>query len=270
MRALARGPALLVIALCSSCSLIDLGGLGGTSSEASGDASSDASGERFASSEAAGDDGAPVALVDATANGDAGDPLDGSEHAYETDAVSAPDRISSGEAASDASDAPEIGTTDAAAGDASDGKAPVCTGDLSQIGTADFRVAFTITTRTTQYQAILNQRSVCNPGSFWDVRVGGFATGVIYAEIDDGTHFTNIATAVAINDGVAHDIVFARSAGTLTVQVDGAVQGRSPGTLASTASFGRLAALRQGTDVCDGMDGTQPLVGTLANVCFSP
>jgi hypothetical protein len=39
--------------------------------------------------------------------------------------------------------------------------------------------------------------------------------------------------------------------------------------VAPLVSFGSLPLLRQGTDVCDNLDGTQPLDGTITQLCVS-
>jgi len=144
---------------------------------------------------------------------------------------------------------------------------PACTGDLSNIGTGDFRIAFTLTTQTTKREALLNQRSACTVGMFWDLRLAP-STGHIQYEIDDGPHDVQGEGNVAANDGLAHQIVFSRTAGTLTLQVDSATVMTSGG-VAPLVSFGSLPPLRQGTDVCDNLDGTQPLSGTITQVCVS-
>lgn len=193
------------------------------------------------------------AVTNDSSLGLAGDAADGaSDASNDRDAV----------ADSDIADAP-------GADAAENGPATVCSTDLSNIGTADFRVAFNVSTQATKYSALLNQRSICNPGTFWDVRINGSVAGSIYAEIDDGTHLVNIAGSVPINDGNVHRVVFSRTTGTLTVELDGMVAGVTPGTVGTTASLGALPALRQGADVCDGQDGTQALVGKITNVCLS-
>jgi hypothetical protein len=70
---------------------------------------------------------------------------------------------------------------------------------------------------------------------------------------------------VPLNDGVPHMVVVTRISGTMSISVDGVA-----GTpVSSTSNFGALPPLATGTDVCDGVDGTVPLVGTVTNVCIS-
>jgi hypothetical protein len=155
----------------------------------------------------------------------------------------------------------EAGPGDATTIDAN----PPCRGDLSNIGTNDFRVSFGITTSQSQFSAIANQRSVCAHGVYWDIRMT--SGGLIAAETDDAVHYTPLTSAGArINDGRLHDVVLQRSGGTLTVFVDGAPSGSA----ASLASFGALAPLRLRSDVCTtAIDGTNTFVGAISNVCLS-
>jgi hypothetical protein len=145
---------------------------------------------------------------------------------------------------------------------------PPCTGDLSGIGTADFQIAFTITVAgaPSAVEAVLNQRGVCGAGNFWDVRLG--TDGKLSIETDTstlGADYTTLVCTLPVGDGTAHDVVFARTAGTLTCRVDGA----AAGSASSTASFATLAALATATDVCIGADGTVALGGTVTKVCVS-
>jgi hypothetical protein len=148
------------------------------------------------------------------------------------------------------------------------GDGPACVGALSNVGAGDFRIAFSLQTSTSG-AALLNQRSVCNHGALWDVRLNGSTAAALGVETDDNTRYTKLSTSTPVDDGVPHDIVIARAAGTLTVQVDGTLVGTAIGSAATTTLFGALPALQTGTDVCDGVDGTQPLAGTISNVCIS-
>jgi hypothetical protein len=139
----------------------------------------------------------------------------------------------------------------------------VCTQDLSNIGTGDFRIAFTINSTQTGPVALMSQRDICNRGVFWDVRMyDGSAT----LELDDNVTYPDtqsLGTNAVLNDGITHTVVFARASGTVTVTVDGAPDN----SLADMTNFTALPALQQGTDVCSCCDGTQDLVGTLAGIC---
>jgi hypothetical protein len=145
-------------------------------------------------------------------------------------------------------------------------EAAVCDGDLSNVGTGDFRMSFQVATTQTGWVAVANQRAECAPSVFWDVRIadGGF----VYAEVDDGAHYTAItSTGPKINDGAPHAILVVRASGTLTVYVDGGASGSQ----ASGASLGPLPPLRLGTDVCVGAPGddTAALIGGVTDACVS-
>lgn len=147
--------------------------------------------------------------------------------------------------------------------DASDSGA-ACLDDLSNTGTADFTVAFSLsTTQTNANVAVINQRSACTNSLLWDVRM---SSGYLYIATDDSSgDYNNLTSAATVNDGNVHAIVVKRVSEVLSVTIDGTPSGSGP----STAAFGALPALEEGTDVCQSTDGTVALVGSLTNVCVS-
>jgi hypothetical protein len=142
-----------------------------------------------------------------------------------------------------------------------------CTGDLSNIGTGDFRISFTVTTTDTNSPALINQRWLCNQvcGMFWDIRMG--PTGDIGTETcagpDRASYFA--IPGIRINDGKPHDVLFQRVGGLDSLYVDCV----NVGSVNDRNSFTALAPLAVGVDVCEAVDGTTALVGTIANVCVS-
>ncbi|HEV3189718.1 MAG TPA: hypothetical protein VGY54_04430 [Polyangiaceae bacterium] len=156
------------------------------------------------------------------------------------------------------------------------GDANGCPQDLSGTATRDFSISFTLqTTQPSSNIALLNQRRECNVGEFWDIRL---YNQILYVEISDVAQGGIVITgpspgdsanmAVALNDGKPHDIVVSRVAGEASLTVDGALAGSS----SSFQSFGKgLPALKVGRDVCEGFNGTVPLVqGTIGNICVKP
>jgi hypothetical protein len=226
-------------------------------------------------------DGAPVAdaqlgkpspSIDASASPDAGKASDATSADAETatDTGAKTDTGTKPDAGEDSSvppitdAAPDV-KKDTAAPDAADAKVVKvpCGGDLSNIGTGDFHVTFDLRTTQSGRAALLNQRSACTPGTYWDVR---FSSGEIEVETDDGTSYTDlVGTGPDLNDGATHSVVVARVGGTLTITVDGA----DSGATSAAASFGALPVLASGVDVCDGNDGTVAFEGTLSSVCVS-
>jgi hypothetical protein len=183
---------------------------------------------------------------------------DVAEAATEEAAGDVPEPASSGaEAASD---------TLEAASEASE--AAACRGDLSNIGVADFHVSFSVTTSQNVLAALVNQRATCTLSDFWDVRLA--TNGALDVETDDVTQGAN-ATGLKkvgprINDGVPHKVMLQRTSGTLTVYVDGV----AIASAVSRASFGQLAPIRIGSDVCTAaIDGTMPLMGTVSDLCVA-
>jgi Laminin G domain len=145
-----------------------------------------------------------------------------------------------------------------------------CTGDLSGLGTGDFRISFDVTTTQARGDvqglvALTNQRSFCGHSIFWDIRM---AAGMLEVETDDGVGgYTELIGTHLLNDGVQHHVVEQRVAGVLSLTVDGA----DDGSAQSLSSFGNLAApLAIGTDICEMTDGTQPFVGTISPPCVEP
>jgi hypothetical protein len=162
---------------------------------------------------------------------------------------------------------PDSGPTDAAANqDAEanggcDSAACACKDDLSNIGTADFHIAFTMSTTLAGTAALANQRSLCSPGVWWDIRL---TSGAVSIEMDDGKSLAMLSsTGKTVNDGQAHDIAVMRVAGTVTISIDGA----SAGSLAAVASFTQLPPVKLKTDVCDGTGGQVAFTGLIRGFC---
>lgn len=190
---------------------------------------------------------------------DAYDVLDFREVLDVDDAGDVPLRPEAGDT-SLASDASNADVADAS----SDSEAPSCLSlDLKQTGSGDFNISFHVVTKQTGLVALLNQRSFCSRGVFWDVRQS--VTGVLIIEVDDGTAYLDLKSTVPINDGRPHDVVIARVAGELTIWTDGVATGHG----SSKASLGALPPLRVGSDVC--ASTTAPFEGTVLMVaCIKP
>ena len=140
--------------------------------------------------------------------------------------------------------------------------APPPVSDLSNLGSGDFRIAFTLRTTAQVGSAVINQRAECNHGNFWGVRTG--PGGSIGVETDDNASYTVLVAdgTTRVNDGAPHRVVITRRQGMLSIVVDNGQPFRAP----SRASFGALAKLSIGVDPCDGVDGTMPLDGTVTDI----
>src|SRR5438067_1881323 len=86
--------------------------------------------------------------------------------------------------------------------------------DLSNVGTGDFHVAFTISTTAHQSSAVIGQRAACAHGVFWDVRMS--PEGMLVVETDGGD-YTVLTASSSVNDGYPHDIAITRMQGTLAI-----------------------------------------------------
>jgi|HubBroStandDraft_6_1064221.scaffolds.fasta_scaffold18723_2 hypothetical protein len=157
-----------------------------------------------------------------------------------------------------------------------------CQDNLSNIGTGDFHISFTLETTQSGNTAVMNQRPTCGGDfDFWDIRLGatyegaggpGYLlvnTGGSYAG-EDEWNLTNVASTLTVNDGRSHDVVVERVSGVLTILVDQV----AAGTAASLSSFAGLPPLDVGVGICDASNGggplgSEPFVGTLTNVCVT-
>src|SRR5262249_2998741 len=97
----------------------------------------------------------------------------------------------------------------------------------------------------------------------WDVRLD--ANGALFVETSDGgSGYSGLTSTSPVNDGLPHAVAVSRTGGLLVIRIDGA----DAGSAASPAALGPLPALATGVDVCDGIDGPTPLVGSLTGVCI--
>lgn len=169
---------------------------------------------------------------------------------------------SPGDAEADAHDA--VAPQPEAGGDAT---APVCTSDLSNVGTGDFAVIFTLTTDasfpTGTSMAIARQRTGCDQSStFWDITMN--SEGGISASTDDGIpgHYVFVESDHASNDGQPHTIGVARIGGHLFITRDEVEDSLAQ---PDTDNLGAMPPLTRGTDVCANV---VPTVGTVTNFCL--
>lgn len=167
----------------------------------------------------------------------------------------------------DRSDASEASTVFETSTDASDASyAPesttACVTDLSNVGTGDFRVSFTLsTTSTAALVGLVNQRAGCDQAStWWDVNMQNGSIGV-------GTVFSGQYVAIGLsgpsNDGAPHKVVFARTAGVIWYSIDGIVHDQTP---SDPYPVGALPPLVVGADACPGY---VELDGTLSELCVT-
>jgi hypothetical protein len=190
--------------------------------------------------------------------GDGAEPADSSS-ATDTGGLDAGDDGTTADASVDSGSPPDGSPHDAHPPDAA-----TCTDNLSGIGTGNFHLSVTITTTQAGPAALLNQRSTCGHGMFWDLRTA--AGGTLQFETDDGTTYVALACSHVVNDGSAHAITVARVSKSMTIAVDGTPC--ASGT--SATSFAQLPPLEKGVDPCDGHTSTMPFSGTMANPCVTP
>jgi hypothetical protein len=141
---------------------------------------------------------------------------------------------------------------------------PACLSTLSNVGTADFQIAFTLTTTATGLVALVNQRAGCDMTStWWDVNMQNGAIGAA-TNIDPGGNVP-VGLSAPVNDGQPHKIVVARTSGQLWYSIDS--MPRSSGA-PDPYAFGAFPPLAIGTDACPGytaLDGQ----GTISDLCIT-
>jgi len=146
--------------------------------------------------------------------------------------------------------------------DAFDGapNSSVFVGSLSNIGTADFRISLTFTTTQKADTALVNQRTYCDFGAFWDIRV---VKGSLLVETCDAVfNYAAITTrGPLVNDGKPHRVIVQRAAQKMIAYIDGTASG----TADSKSSFGELPPVSS-NDPCETTGQVSPFLGSIANL----
>ena len=137
-----------------------------------------------------------------------------------------------------------------------------CVADLSNIGLADFRIAFDVRTtdKNATPDALLNQMAVC--GTYhphWQATLVTGGLGTVGYELSDGTSNVTLEGVTPVTDGLLHHVLIARTSGTLSITIDGHLDNSAPGAVDLVA----LGMLQIGVSVCG-----NPLVGQVTNVCL--
>lgn len=137
---------------------------------------------------------------------------------------------------------------------------PSCVNDLSNVGTADFEVSFTLQTTSGSKSALVHQRAPCGAATYYDIYLDG--AGKVGFEIASGGSMAGSPSLTTVTDGMPHLIKCTRVGVSTGITVDNGVPNSQ---LGSTYSFGPLPALQiAGGHPCTGFS---PLVGTVTNVC---
>lgn len=150
------------------------------------------------------------------------------------------------------------------------------TGDF---GSDDFTIDFWLRDGATPpiAVAVLEKRAVCSFSDFWGVRIVGRQNplghaGELVFELDNtsdgGNAYNLLWSGVRVDDGLPHHVAYVREGATARVYIDGILTGSQ--TTASTIRLDNDAPLTLGTSVCDGLDGTVPLVGSVDRLRFFP
>ena len=131
-------------------------------------------------------------------------------------------------------------------------------------GTGDFTFAFAIkTTAATQEQAVWEKRAQCDSDgtSFWGFRMQ--PDGQVNFEFrirSAKTTWTSVQPRWSTTERW-HRVAVTRQTTTASLYVDGQLQATS--TTATTADISKTTPMRAGVSTCDGVDGTNALVGEL-------
>ncbi|MGA8666538.1 MAG: LamG domain-containing protein [Candidatus Dormiibacterota bacterium] len=131
-------------------------------------------------------------------------------------------------------------------------------------GTGDFTFAFAIkTTAATQEQAVWEKRAQCDSDgtSFWGFRMQPDGQVNFESQNTLGQDYVDLGSTAVVNDGGWHRVAVSRQTTTASLYVDGQLQATS--TTATTADISKTTPMRAGVSTCDGVDGTNALVGEL-------
>lgn len=131
-------------------------------------------------------------------------------------------------------------------------------------GTGDFTFAFAIkTTAASQEQAVWEKRAQCDSDgtSFWGFRMQPDGQVNFESQNTVGQDYIDLGSTTAVNDGAWHWVAVTRQTTTASLYVDGQLQATS--TTATTADISKGTPMRAGVSTCDGVDGTDALVGEL-------
>jgi hypothetical protein len=144
------------------------------------------------------------------------------------------------------------------------GKGGINFGSAGAFGTGDFTIAFWIATSAHSEQAALEKRTTCGPGTYWSIRVA--SSGGLYVEIHDQGQYVSFVGTTIVADASFHHVSVARQGTTLTLYVDGHVDGSSSST--KVVNVSSKAKFTAGTSVCDGTagDGTVPFLGQIDEI----
>jgi hypothetical protein len=136
----------------------------------------------------------------------------------------------------------------------------------ADVGTTDFTISFTMQTTTNDKQSdVLSNRSVCTFSPFWDIRAA--PTGMLSFELREFSDNTGFATALPVNDGEFHDVIFLRQGTSVRGYIDRVLVGQNDSGFAADAT--NSAELIAGGGACVGQDGTVLFEGTLDEITFS-
>ena len=124
---------------------------------------------------------------------------------------------------------------------------------VGNFGTSDFTVDFWMQSSSTRDEELIGKRTVCDNASFWAARLGhnGATQGVILVELDQdssGTNYNFLYSTKTVNDGNFHHIAVVRSGVSLSLYIDGALDGTSNGP--GVANISNTADLIAGQGPC--------------------
>ncbi|MBK8671333.1 MAG: hypothetical protein IPN89_18585 [Saprospiraceae bacterium] len=103
---------------------------------------------------------------------------------------------------------------------------------LGNFGTNNFSIEMRIKTPiNSNNKNVLSKRPVCNYASFFNVKIS--SAGKLQMEMfqdNAGNNETNITGSSSINDGNWHHVAIVRNNGTMSLYVDGVLDGSTPST----------------------------------------
>lgn len=125
----------------------------------------------------------------------------------------------------------------------------MCSTRLPDVGSGDFFIELDVrlSPSHTGTHALASQRSICNTGSFWELRVTG--AGVLEWSMDDfGANTLELTGCRPVQDDLDHHVIVQRVAGVVSAFVDGRPDFTNDGSIVT--SLGALPPIRVGTSIC--------------------
>jgi hypothetical protein len=140
-----------------------------------------------------------------------------------------------------------------------------CSGGLSNVHTGDFLISFTMqTNQPDNYIGLVDQRTICVNGLFWDAWLVDQHVRLELSESTDGSRYSAlVSSGPPLNDNNPHDVVITRTNAVVKIVIDGLLAGSQT----MNQNLGSLPPLLIGNARCLGVAAIRQAI---TNVCVRP